>query len=162
MTTRNLDAAPADALKSKQKIAELTAAYCRGVDKADAELLKSIFHDDSRVDSGAFNGNGQKFATEICAILRSVFSQTYHSITRQTIEVDGDQAIGETYVMAVATMLENENYAEILTGGRYIDRFERRHGEWKILERRFICDWSRKQPSGLYGDGNDPVQALWH
>ena len=28
-------------------------------------------------------------------------------------------------------------------GGRYVDRFERRHGEWRIAERTVVVDWQR-------------------
>jgi hypothetical protein len=28
-------------------------------------------------------------------------------------------------------------------GGRYVDRFERRAGQWKIAERTVVVDWQR-------------------
>ena len=38
--------------------------------------------------------------------------------------------------------------AERLTGGRYVDRFERRDGRWRIAERTFVLDWMRTRPCG--------------
>jgi hypothetical protein len=160
----------ADAARSRQQIAELTQAYCRGVDRADEALLKSIFHDDSIVVSGAFNGNGQQFAVEICAIVRAVFDQTLHSIDHQWIEVTGDAAMGETYVVAVSTMTDLERgKSEMLTGGRYLDRFIRRDGIWKFAARTFVSEWSRVDgtsctedaPSAMQGLGDHPA-ARWH
>ncbi|MEC3910991.1 nuclear transport factor 2 family protein [Sphingobium sp. CR2-8] len=159
-----------DTARSHQQIVELTLAYCRGVDRADETLLKSIFHDDSVVVSGAFDGNGQQFASEICAIVRAVFDQTLHSIDHQWIEVTGDTAIGETYVVAVSTMTDLERgKSEMLTGGRYLDRFTRRDGVWKFSARRFVSEWSRvdgtsctdEAPSATQGSGSHPAPR-WH
>ena len=170
------DAVAIDAVLSRQQIADLTMAYCRGVDRADEPLLRSIFHDDGVIVSGAFNGSGQLFATEICKIVKAVFNQTFHSIANQWIEVTGNGAVGETYVIAVSTMTNDDgSQSEMLTGGRYLDRFERRDGVWKIAERTFVSDWNRidattHSDAGLYASldlrgkqgPDDPVYALWH
>lgn len=33
-------------------------------------------------------------------------------------------------------------------GGRYIDRLERRLGEWRIAKRTVVMDWNDNKPSG--------------
>ena len=148
MTNTRSDAALLDDVVSRQQIADLTMAYCRGVDRADQELLASIFHDDSTVISGAFNGNGKDFASEICGVVEQAFEQTFHSIANQWIEIEGHGAVGETYVIAASTSRDTgEGSTDTLTGGRYIDRFERRGGAWKIAERSFVLDWTRSEPS---------------
>lgn len=162
-----------DAILSHQQITDLTIAYCHGVDCANEALLKDVFHDDSIVVSGTFNGNGQHFATEICRIVRAVFDQTYHSITNQRIEVTGDSAVGETHMIAVLTMTDpQEGKSEILSGGRYLDRFTRKEGVWKFAERLFVSDWSRiDKTTREVGPGHgwqrkqgpdDPVYSKWH
>lgn len=156
-----------DVAISLQQIADLTAAYCRGVDRADEALLRSLFHDDSTVTNGAFNGNGQQFAAEICQVVRAVFDQTFHSIVDQRIEIMGDSATGETCVVAVLTMSDpDRGPSEMLIGGRYLDRFERRDGVWKIAGRRFVCDWNRVDSTTAGQPGrrgpDDPVYALWN
>lgn len=150
-TTRGIrpmthDDAKIDAVISRQEIADLTMAYCRGVDRADADLLANVFHPESTVVSGAFNGNGRTFATEICALVEATYEQTFHSIANQWIEIEGHGAVGETYVIAVSTSRGDEK-TDTLTGGRYIDRFERRDGRWAIAERTFVLDWLRAEPS---------------
>ncbi|MFC0204334.1 nuclear transport factor 2 family protein [Novosphingobium soli] len=174
-TAMTHDAAAVDAVISRQQIADLTMAYCRGVDRADAGLLAGVFHEDSTIVSGAFNGRGQDFAEAICALVEETFAQTFHSIANQWIEVEGDGAIGETYVIAVSTSRSEDGAAtDTLTGGRYVDRFARRDGRWGIAERTFVLDWSRSEPStrdmhgGLYGaldlhgsrGKGDPVYGL--
>lgn len=170
------DAEVIDAIVSRQQIIDLTMAYCRGVDRADQALLAEIFHEDSVVVSGVFNGSGPDFAREICQIVTVIFDKTFHSIANQWIEVDGDRAVGESYVIAVASGSDGEGgQREYLSGGRYIDRFERRDGVWKIAERTFVSDWSRadvssEQRSGMYGaldlhgarGSDDPVYSFWN
>jgi hypothetical protein len=160
-----------DAVVSRQQIVDCTMAYCRGVDRADAALLTQVFHAESTVVSGAFNGDGQDFAVAICKLVEEAYEQTFHSIANQWIEVDGDGAVGETYVIAVSTTRDG---TDTLTGGRYVDRFARRDGRWAIAERTFVLDWLRSEPStrdvtsGMYaaldlhgarGQG-DPVYAF--
>lgn len=148
-----LDPALLDTVVSRQQIADLTAAYCRGVDRADPALLAEVFHEDATVISGAFNGNGKAFATEICRIVEDAFAQTFHSIANQWVEVSGDGAVGETYVIACSTSKGEAPATDTLTGGRYIDRFERRNGTWRIAERTFVLDWARSEPSTRELDG---------
>jgi hypothetical protein len=176
MSTSTVDAGQTDTIISRQQIADLTMAYSRGVDRADESLLKSIFHPDSVVVSGAFNGNGHEFATEICRLVLASFEQTFHSINNQWISVTGDTAIAETYVIAAATMPDGAEKTDLLTGGRYVDRFERRDGVWKFSERTFVSDWSRSDKStrqmneGMYAPldlqgcrgKDDPIYTFWN
>ncbi|TCU57904.1 SnoaL-like protein [Novosphingobium sp. PhB57] len=162
-----------DAVISRQQIADVTMAYCRGVDRADPHLLSEVFHEDASVVSGVFNGNGRDFASEICRLVESAYEQTFHSIANQWIEVEGDGAVGETYVIAVSTSRGDEK-TDTLTGGRYVDRFERRDGRWAIADRTFVLDWARSEPStrdmtgGMYAaldlhgcrGKDDPVYAF--
>jgi len=159
---------------STQQLATLTAAYSRGVDRTDADLLRTLFHDDSVVTSGAFNGNGQDFAVEICKIVRDTFEQVFHSTANQWFEIDGDEAVGESYAIATSILRGGEERIGIVTGGRYIDRFARRDGVWKFAERHFVCDWTLQQAAprqedamiaslplrGEQGPG-DPIYRFW-
>jgi hypothetical protein len=161
---------------AKQEIADLTMAYSRGVDRADEELLKTVFHPDSVMISGVVNDNGHVFAKQICEFIKANMTQTFHSIANQWIEVDGDGAVGETYVIALATSKDEANVlTDTFTGGRYIDRFTRVDGRWGIAERTFVCDWTVTAPttrvmdSDMYQplfvqgsmDRSDPVYATW-
>ena len=64
---------------------------------------------------------------------------------RLLVEVDGDTAFAEHYGIAYHRLpagddgLEKDWIATI----RYIDRFERRGGEWRIAHRRSIVDSDR-------------------
>lgn len=159
-----------DALLSKQAIQELVMAYARGVDRADKELLASIFHEDAVVVSGVINGSGPEFAEGICDYVQANLERCFHSVANIWIEVRGDKAVGESYVIATSTV----GGKETLTGGRYVDSYERRNGVWKISSRTFVMDWTSTGPSthetagfyeGLSNIGRfgkeDPVYRFW-
>ena len=58
-----------------------------------------------------------------------------HNITNHTCEIDGDTAHCETYVIGAMLPRPQPGRATFVSG-RYVDRLERRDGEWRILVRR--------------------------
>ena len=64
--------------------------------------------------------------------------------------MDGDIAQVESYVLAWHPVYDEQAGREThaLAGGRYLDRFERRDGEWKIADRRVVLDWTRTSLPG--------------
>lgn len=169
---RPMNPSPAslDAALSRLEIHDLAMAYCRGVDRADAALLRSIFHDDATVLSGIVNGSGAEFADGVTTYVRDNLDYCFHSVANEWIEVNGDHAVGELYVLAHMTAGGND----VMTGGRYIDRYERRGGRWKIKSRTFVMDWNATHPTTMQKDGlyealknrgrwgkADPVYAHW-
>ncbi|HQS70339.1 MAG TPA: nuclear transport factor 2 family protein, partial [Novosphingobium sp.] len=167
--TPNREAALEAAL-ARAEIHDLLMAYARGVDRADEALLASIFTDDSTVISGVVNGSGAAFARDITAFVRTNLEMCFHSVANEWIDVRGDEAVGEHYVIAQMVQAGTE----VLTGGRYIDRYQRRDGKWLIHSRTFVADWSHSHPSTMERDGfyealtnrgcfgpSDPVYAHW-
>ncbi|MCX7282665.1 MAG: nuclear transport factor 2 family protein [Novosphingobium sp.] len=168
-TTPDRDAA-LDAALAKAEIHDLCMAYARGVDRADEALLASIFTNDSTVISGVVNGSGSDFARDITAFVRENLEMCFHSVANEWTDVRGDDAVGEHYVIAQMVQAGTE----VLTGGRYIDRYVRRDGRWLIQSRTFVADWSHSHPSTMERDGfyealtnrgcfgpADPVYAHW-
>ncbi len=159
-----------DAALARAEIHDLAMAYCRGVDRADEELIASIFTPDSAVVTGVINGTGAEFATTICQFVREELELCFHSVANEWIEVDGEEAVGELY--AIAHMIKDGQ--EMTTGGRYLDRYVRRDGRWLIKSRTFVTDWNMSYPSTLERGGfyealnnwgkfgrEDPVYAHW-
>lgn len=169
MTTTEADALLDQAL-SKQALHDLNMAYARAADRADPELMASLFHPDSTVITGIFNGSGTEYAVKIVGFVRENLERCFHSIANEWYEVRGDGAVGESYVIANVTV----GGRDILTGGRYIDAYERRSGVWKIKSRTFVVDWTNAQPTSYEGGGmyaslttrgcfgkSDPIYAFW-
>jgi hypothetical protein len=168
--TAQPDAAAVDAALSRLAIHDLAMTYSRAADRADADLMKSIFHDDSVVISGVVNGSGAEFSDQITAYCRENMEYCFHSVANEWVEVKGDHAVGELYVVAHVTA----GGRDVMTGGRYIDSYERRDGAWKIKTRTFVSDWTTDHPSTNQSDGmydglknrgrfgsEDPVYAHW-
>ena len=76
----------------------------------------------------------------------------------------GDVAFVETYVWTFARVQQGDQRTDTFTGGRLVDRFERRDGAWRIAHRRTVFDWNRDTPSnegwclGLF----DPARPGMH
>ena len=169
VTTTYTDA-QTDQLLSKQALHDLGMAYARAIDRADASLMASIFHEDATVVSGVFNGNAAEFAVKITAFVRENIDRCFHSVANEWYELHSDDAVGESYVIANTTA----GGQDTLTGGRYVDAYQRRNGVWKIKARTFVVDWTNTQPTsyesggmyaalttrGCYGT-SDPVYAFW-
>jgi ketosteroid isomerase-like protein len=127
-------------LADRQAISDCLANYCRAVDRLDRELLLSVYHDDAIDDHGVFVGSPREFADWVFEFHSRAQSSTQHIITNHICDLDGDIAHTETYYMFAAM---NKQGAQLtLSGGRYIDRFERRAGRWAIALRRVVSDWA--------------------
>ena len=159
-----------DQALSRQALHDLCMAYARAADRGDAELMESLFHEDATVISGIVNGDGKRFARDIVAFVTANLQRAFHSVANEWYEIKGDKAIGESYVIAMVTAGGND----IMTGGRYIDAFERRNGAWKFRSRNFVVDWTTTHPTTFESGGmyaalptrgcfgkQDPVYAFW-
>ncbi|MNZ90231.1 putative lumazine-binding protein [compost metagenome] len=116
--------------------------YCRGADRCDEELIRSVYHDDAYDDHGYWRGSGSDFASFVCARLTAANLATTHSISNVLIEVDGDFARSEAQVAATLVRKGSPRLADVM-GARYLDRLSRRNGEWKIDERTVVLDWHK-------------------
>jgi hypothetical protein len=164
---------PAEAA-DRLEIHDVLMRYCRGVDRADPELLRSVYHE------GALHRGEQDleartdFVDATIATLDRLQGVAQHHLTSYHIELDGDTARSESYFIAFQpTRLDDGSEVLGLVGARYLDRFERRDGRWAIADRLVVIDWSRKELRGedwplahhfLTGGRReaDPSHALFH
>ena len=133
------------ALLDKQSIYEVLVRYCRGVDRCDAGLISSAFHDDSYDDHGYWKGPGQELGPFLADRLRKANSATTHSITNVLIELDGDVARSEAQVYATLIRRGSDPVETDVVGARYLDRLSRRAGTWRIEHRTVVLDWRRTE-----------------
>ncbi len=126
-------------LYDRQAIRDCLMRYSRGIDRLDRELLVSAYHDDAIDDHGLFVGPAVDFADWAIAVHRKAHHTTQHIITNHNCELDGDVAHAETYWMFAG--MNAEGPPLMISGGRYIDRFERRGERWAIALRKCVSDW---------------------
>jgi hypothetical protein len=132
------------ALLDERAIERVLVRYARGIDRCDEALIASVYHEDSHDEHGSFRGTGREFARWVVAVLRESFEATSHCVSNATIELDGDAARVESYVVAYhRTRSQRSAPKLVVVGGRYLDRFERRDGQWRIARRSVVLDWSQ-------------------
>ena len=134
-------AAAIDRLLDRAELEELAALYARAVDRGDRELLLSLYHADAVDHHGNdFHGSPPQFADYVQGAT-AIFEVTAHYIVNSSYEIEGDKADGELYFVAYHRMRPPEPN-EIVVAGRYLDRYERRGGAWKIAHRSIVWDWA--------------------
>ena len=74
--------------------------------------------------------------------LGQAYELTRHSISNTLVNLTGQLARCESSVHAGHLLLGARE--EMLFYGRYLDRLEKRHGQWKILHRQVVMDWSKR------------------
>ena len=141
--------------------------YCRGVDRADEALINSAFH------PGAIDDHGTpRPATELAyGVARTSHRQLMHFTGNVLIELEGDTAYVESYFMSISPSEVDGKTHTRWRAGRYLDRFERRDGAWKIAHRMVVDEWARLDelkavPTEGVGvhpgsrDRNDPIYHM--
>jgi hypothetical protein len=131
---------------AKQDLHEVMARYCRGIDRADEDILLSVWHEDATVDYGFMKGSAREFCRQMTAINEDII-RTIHCVSNELFEVNGDKASGESYLFSITTRRMNGQETDTLMGGRYLDRFEKRNEEWRLSHRTLVIDWNMNQPS---------------
>lgn len=131
-------------LRSKDAIQEVVQDLARGTDRLDAALIRSCYHADALDDHGAFRGSPEAFAAWVCDVLPH-FAATTHFVALPRIEFIGERAFAETNCVAhhVSAPDADGVSTDLVLGLRYVDRFERREGVWKIARRTCAYDWTQ-------------------
>jgi len=145
-------------LADRAQIQDVMYRWCRAVDRLDVEGIRGVFHPDAIDNHGPFVGGVDALIAWLTDRHRTIpFSM--HLVSNMLIEFAGpDRALAETYIFATLRYsAEGKAALAAFTGGvaggqgsatdslawaRYIDRFERRGGEWRIARRTVAFDSS--------------------
>jgi hypothetical protein len=193
----DIDQKNLQALLDQRDIERVLTTYARAVDRQDIELLRSCYHPDAINHNAVSRSNAWEFAETLLPLMRRLFSGTMHHVTHSDIRILGDEAAVESYFIAwhlvvggyeeIVTMFGSayademqrlgtlEGGHDFVGAGRYLDRFERRDGIWRIAERNVTMEWNHYgpvthgSPESLFGkmpawarrDRTDPVYRLF-
>lgn len=176
-------------LADRAEIQDCIYRWCRAIDRLDYEAVRGCFHPDATDDHGPFNGDIDGLIEWIRDRHRGIHS-SMHLVGNMLIEFsDDDTTIVESYVLCVQRYSAEgaAGLAQISGGGattnggptdllivvRYLDRFERRHGEWRIATRTVAFDnivqFAEGSATPRIGDGwplgtrrdrSDPIYRL--
>ena len=158
-------------LLAEREIHKVLTRYCRGVDRCDLELLESCFHDDAIDDHGNWVLQATEATADIIRRVKPGPDAAMHFLGNVHIEVEGETAFAESYLLAFRTAHREERAYTRTRAIRFIDRFTLRNNEWRISERVVVDDWNRideivqsmpDSPLFRYSskDRHDPVYAI--
>lgn len=142
-----------DALLDRQDIMDCLTRFSRGMDRFDREAFLSAFHPDATIAAGPFVGGPADLYDWASGLHEQGQIATQHNLLNHSCEINGDTAHTETYYLFVARNRDESLWA---AGGRYVDRLERRAGEWKIAVRCNAIEWSGLWPHMALPFGDVP------
>ena len=123
-------------LADREAIRECVLRYSRGVDRLDVEQMKSAYWPEATDDHGRFVGNGHEFAERVVGT-HDRWAATMHCNYNHSIEFDdATHARGEIY--NVTDLLAKDGGPWSVWLGRYLDRYECRDGDWRIIHRTCV------------------------
>lgn len=148
-----------DRLKAMEAIRDCIYRICRGTDRIDADLVRSAYHPGATVHYGKMFSGDAAASIEGGMKHQSSQEQRHHMVGNILIRIEGDQAFAETYELDRHKSPMNGEMRDLVLAARTLDRFERRDGEWKIVERTKVMDWGRtiNADDGLYA--NSPLET---
>lgn len=129
----------------------------RGEDRRDAGLISGSYWPDAITDYGVFRG---VFADYLAWVVPgdAAIVNTQHVLGQTYSEIAGDTARAETQVIAYHRVNTGAEERDTCIGGRYLDVFEKRDGEWRVAERTMLYDWY--QDWGVSIDWSQGVMGL--
>lgn len=127
-------------LVAKDEIRECLYRINRGMDRVDRELMLSGFHGDAQICWAAPDYVGLDVFIEIAMRVQATNSRVQHLIGTVLIDLDGDHANVETYEIGRHLTLTPDGEKDLFIAARYIDRFSRRDGRWRIERRLKLID----------------------
>jgi hypothetical protein len=146
-------------LLDRREIRDCVHRYSRALDRHDDALLESVFHPDAIDNHGRFVGRRDAFVRWANHQVHDSLILHNHHITTHWAEVDGDTAHGETYVIFI---LRHRDGKTVRVGfGRYVDRFERRDGEWRIVLRQIATDLRFVADGSLFDTEDGYYHGTW-
>ncbi|WP_317932289.1 nuclear transport factor 2 family protein [Halioxenophilus sp. WMMB6] len=131
------------ALLDREKIRDCIARLARGEDRRCDERIKRCFWPSATTDYGIFAGDLPAYLEWVVPGSPAVVL-TQHILGQTLIQLESDEeAAAETHVMAYHRVNTGSEERDLVLGGRYLDRLEKRRGEWRIIERTMLYDWSQ-------------------
>jgi SnoaL-like domain len=133
-----------EGLLDRQDILDCLTRFSRGLDRFDRDIFLSAFHTDAVIAAGSFVGGPVTLYDWASDMHEQGQNATQHALLNHICEIDGDTAHTETYYLFAARNRDESNW---VAGGRYIDRLERRDGDWRIAMRTNSIEWSGILPT---------------
>jgi len=134
-------------MEDRRAIFDCIKRNARGNDRFDAELVSSTYHDDGIHQLGLKDIPGRDYGAHANGAHGALFDANLHNVTMHTCEIDGNVAHAESYSLGL--FLDKGAETGRILAGRYIDRLEKRGGQWRIVLRRTTVEVAMEGRSTL-------------
>lgn len=141
-------------VQDRRAIYDCITRTSRGNDRFDEALITGGYHEDGIHELCDRQISGRAYGEHANHAHGALFETNLHNVTMHSCEIDGDVAHAESYVIGLFTDRGCET-SRILAG-RYIDRLERRDGEWRIAVRRATVEVALEGVSRLPNGNAQP------
>jgi 3-phenylpropionate/cinnamic acid dioxygenase small subunit len=137
------DGVPTDSPSSYRAIENLIATYAELVDDGDFAEVGNLLAD-ATFTGGAGSVSGrdaiEKMLRDSLIVYENGTPRTKHVTTNVAIELDEEAgtAVSRSYFTVLQALPDLA--LQPIASGRYQDRFERRDGQWRFVERRVRTD----------------------
>jgi hypothetical protein len=127
-------------LRDRTLIKDLYARYAYGVDSVDMDLVRSVFLPDCVVVGTMEEGSLDDYLEGLEEGLL-MYDATMHFRGNQYVELDGDHAFVETWVVGYHMEAPGSPIDHLKLGLRYKDDVVRVDDDWKITRREAVRQW---------------------
>ena len=129
-------------LVDRQAIEDVVARYARTLDWLDDEGQESCYWPDADIDYGFFKGKAADFLPVVMQTERNS-DRRWHMLGGLIVKFHSPRsASSECYgIFAGASQQDDGTLAGNLYGGRYLDEWGKRDGQWRISARTYLLDW---------------------
>jgi hypothetical protein len=124
----------------REKIRAVLMRYVRGIDRRDADLLRTVYWPDAVDDHTLYSGDVEGFIKFFFDYYKD-YVTAIHNIGSIIIDVEGPIAKVESLYTYFHRRPQDGEFVDMITSGRYIDRMEKRGTEWRIAARTVTIDW---------------------
>ncbi len=130
-------------LEDIEAIRRLLHDIARGTDRFDSELLARSIRADATLDMGGAKAIAGADFAQALKPPAAPRPGRMHIVANERIDVDGDDARSESYILSCQDVLVDGMRKTRFRAGRYLDRFVREAGAWKLTSRMLVDEWSR-------------------
>jgi 3-phenylpropionate/cinnamic acid dioxygenase small subunit len=129
----------------------LVYRYAAAVDALDTAEFVGVFHPDARFrvynpqeDEPIVDYVGAEQLAIVMRDMGEMYRCTAHQMTNHLVDVSGDTASGTVLATARHLKKDPSDNNVLIVVIRYVDRYERRDGEWRIADREIRQLWSER------------------
>ncbi len=149
-----------DVVRAAHEIEQVLLRYTRGVDRLDWGLVRSAYHDDAVDCHGDYRGGVAGLIDHLMRRHANI-EQSLHAVSNITYDWrSASEAVVESYYICYQRLrsaaaveaafrpaaVSGDETLQLTAVGRYVDRFTRCDGAWRIAHRHVTFDLLKAEP----------------